>query len=173
MIQLKSLKRKGLSNKDVLNICKLKNEYWKYGVSSNLKWFKKNIKKNDIHNLLFFNNELIGYTLLRKRIAFIKKKSIIKKINYFYFDTLVIKKIFRKKKYRKLIMRTNSKVIVKQKLHSFLICSKKSVKYYRKFKWNLISKKKFKLMDHQSSKNGMIFNNKYKLKNIKFLYYID
>ena len=76
-IYLLSLKLYKLSKKNILKICKLKNENWRYGVNSNLNWFKKNIKKNDIHNLFFLNKRLIGYTLLRKRIAIIKKKKII------------------------------------------------------------------------------------------------
>ena len=47
-IYLLSLKLYKLSKKNILKICKLKNENWRYGVNSNLNWFKKNIKKNDI-----------------------------------------------------------------------------------------------------------------------------
>jgi len=65
MIHTKSLTYKHLSKKIILDICKLKNENWNYGLTSNLKWFKKKVKKKDIHNLLFLNKKLIGYTLLR------------------------------------------------------------------------------------------------------------
>jgi N-acetylglutamate synthase-like GNAT family acetyltransferase len=169
MIYTKSITYTQLSKKIILDICKLKNENWNYGIASNLKWFKKKVKKEDIHNLLFFNKKLIGYTLLRKRLAFIKKK----KSHYFYFDTLAIKKKFRKKNYSKILMNTNSQVIVKKKLHSFLICKKKVVKYYKKFGWVPINRKLFKLMDRKLSSNGMIFNYKLKLKNINFQYYRD
>ena len=30
-------------------ICKLKNSFWKFGMISQRKWFKKNVKKNYIH----------------------------------------------------------------------------------------------------------------------------
>ena len=173
MIYLNSLNLKQLKKKDILSICKLKNEQWKYGLKSNLRWFKKNIKKNDIHNLLFLNKKLIGYTLLRKRKAVIKKKNKVKIINYLYFDTLIIKKNFRKKSYSKILMNINSKKIIKKKLHSFLICSKKATNYYKKFGWTILDQKKFNLMDHKSSKIGMTFNKKYKLKNFKFFYYIN
>lgn len=172
-IYLLSLKLYKLSKKNILNICKLKNENWQHGVNSNLNWFKKNIKKNDIHNLLFLDKRLIGYTLLRKRIAIIKKKNNTKKINYLYFDTLIISKKFRNKNYSKILMTYNSKKIINQKLHSFLICSKKTINYYKKFYWKLLSKKKFKLMDHQSEKFGMVFNNKVKLEETKFLYFTN
>jgi len=172
-IYLLSLKLYKLSKKNILKICKLKNENWRYGVNSNLNWFKKNIKKNDIHNLFFLNKRLIGYTLLRKRIAIIKKKNNTRKINYLYFDTLIISKKFRNKNYSKILMTFNSKRIINQKLHSFLICSKKTINYYKKFHWKILSKKKFRVMDHQSKKFGMVFNNKVKLKETKFLYFIN
>ena len=98
MVLLKSSSTQGLSKKNILKICGLKNEYWNYGLQSNLNWFKKNVKNNDIHNLLFLKKNLIGYTLLRKRKALVKRKKNIKRINYLHFDTLIIKKKFRKKK---------------------------------------------------------------------------
>ena len=79
MIHLNSLSLRQLKKKNILSICKLKNDYWKYGLRSNLNWFKKNIKTNDIHNLLFIDKKLIGYTLLRKRKAIIKNKKKNKK----------------------------------------------------------------------------------------------
>ena len=60
-----------------------------------LDWFRKNIKKNDLHNLLFYNKKLIGYNVLKKRTLYINK---IKK-NYFLLDTLIIDKKFKKKNY--------------------------------------------------------------------------
>jgi len=123
--------------------------------------------------LLFLNKELIGYTLLRKRSAIIKRKNKLKKINYLYFDTLIIKKKFRKKNYSTTLMNFNLKKIFSKKLHSFLICNKFSVKYYKKFNWNIIPKNKFKIMDHKSKKTGMILNNKIQLDNIKILYFIN
>jgi len=173
MINLRSVKHEKLSKKNILDICKLKNEHWRYGLISNLKWFKKNIKKNDIHNLLFLKQELIGYTLLRKRIAFTKYKQITKKINYLYFDTLIIKKKFRKKNYGNILMEFNSKIINKKKAHSFLICSSRTINYYRKFKWTNLDKKEFKLMDHKSSLTGMVFNFETKLRKNKIFYYIN
>jgi len=172
MIQINSLTTRQLSKSDILNICKLKNQHWKYGLNSNLKWFKKNIKKKDIHNLFFFGNKLLGYTLLRKRYAFIRNQKIEKKINYLYFDTLIIKKKFRKRNYSKILMNFNSYIITKQKLHSFLVCTKRLINFYKKYNWIILDKEKFQVKDRKFSKTGMIFNKRFKLKNNKILYYI-
>ena len=79
-MKLISKTTKQLKNKEINQICELKNTYQKFGVSENLKWFNKNIEKNDIHNLLFNNSKIIGYTLLRLRFFYVGK---IKKIFIF------------------------------------------------------------------------------------------
>ena len=163
MIKLVSLNSKYLKKIEITEICKLKNIHWKFGLKSNLEWFKKNVKKTDLHNLLYLNKELIGYTLLRKRLAVIKNK----KKKYLYFDTLIIKDKFRRLGYSKILMDFNNKVIKKKKLHSFLICYKKLVKFYKKFGWTKSKEKKFEIMDFKFFTNGMTFNKKKELKNLK------
>tara|TARA_Y100000992_G_C21140183_1_gene430987 strand:- start:328 stop:588 length:261 start_codon:yes stop_codon:yes gene_type:complete len=70
-----------LKNNQIKEICVLKNQQWKFGIKSQIKWFKKNIKKNDIHNLFYLKSKLIGYTVLRKRTYKIKKK-IVKRLTF-------------------------------------------------------------------------------------------
>ena len=64
---LKSILTKKLKKKEILSICKLKNTQWKHGIRSQLKWFIEHIQDNDIHNLAYFKENLVGYSLLRKR----------------------------------------------------------------------------------------------------------
>ena len=68
---LLSKKTKQLKKKQISNICKLKNTHWNTGFKSNMEWFKKNVKSNDIHNLIYYNSRLIGYTLLRIRTFYL------------------------------------------------------------------------------------------------------
>ena len=56
-----------LSKKQIKKICELKDKQWKFGIKSQINWYKKNIKNNDIHNLFFINSKLIGYTLIKKK----------------------------------------------------------------------------------------------------------
>ena len=55
LIELISKKVNKLSKTEILQICKLKEEQWKYGIKSQIDYFNKIIKKNDIHNLFFIN----------------------------------------------------------------------------------------------------------------------
>ncbi|MDB9773921.1 hypothetical protein OAB35_00335, partial [bacterium] len=64
---LTSLTSSKLTKKQIKEICKLKNQQWRYRLQSHINHFKENIKRDDIHNLFYINTKLIGYTLLRKR----------------------------------------------------------------------------------------------------------
>jgi hypothetical protein len=149
-----------LKKNEIVQICKLKNSFWKFGLRSNLDWFKNNIKRNDIHNLFFANFKLIGYTVLRVNSLFKNKN----KIKYFYFDTLIIDKKYRSNKLSSILMNFNNQTILNNKKISFLICQKQMIKFYKKFFWKLLNKKYFTIKDHKFSSYGMFFNNKFKIK---------
>jgi len=94
-----SINTQKLKKDKVIQICKLKDSQWSFGIKSQLEWFKNNIKKNDIHNLLYIKSKLVGYTLLRRR-SFNTKNQIKKK--YILFDTITIHKEYRNKKLSQL-----------------------------------------------------------------------
>ena len=155
MFLFKSKKTIKLTNLDKKKILFLKNEFWKKGIKSQKEWFKINIKSFDIHNLLFFNDKLIGYTCLRYRTRLIKKKFS----KYFLFDTLIISRIYRKKGMGSIFMGFNNLIILKHNLPSFLVCEKKTIKFYKKNKWKLLNKNLFSIKDEKYNlKFGMIFN---------------
>ena len=118
---LKSKLTKKLKKKEILSICKLKNTHWKYGIKSQVDWFNENVQDNDIHNLAFLKEKLVGYVSLRKRNFLLKKK-----INkYLYFDTLIVSKRYRKLKIGHELSNLTVNVIKKAKIHSMLVCKKK------------------------------------------------
>ena len=120
-MKLFSKKTHQLSDKEIYEICLLKDTHWKFGLKSQIKWFNENIKSSDIHNTLTINKKLVGYTLLRNRKV---KTNLIS--NYLLFDTLIIKKEFRNKRLSNLLMDFNNKIIKKNKKISFLMFIKKA-----------------------------------------------
>ncbi len=152
-------------------ILKLKNNYWRHSLKSQKIWFKKNIKKKDIHNCLFINENLIGYTCLRKRKYYIFNK----KFNYLLFDTLIIHNKFRKKGFGNSIMRLNNKVINKKKLPSFLITTRKNVPFYKKNNWKICTFN-FAFKNHKIKKSKILMSFNFKkgkidrYKNLGFIY---
>ena len=171
MVELRSLKTDKLTKKEILQICILKNTFWKHGLKSNINWFKENIKNKDIHNLLYYKNIFVGYSLLRKRIFFHKK---IKKY-YLYSDTLIIKKNFRNLKLATILWNFNSEIIIMYKLHAFLICEKHIKPFHKKFNWKSLKKSEYQMMDHTPSFKpyfAMVFNLNNKFFNTEKKYFV-
>ena len=160
---LKSTLTKKLKKDVILNICKLKNTHWKYGVRSQLKWFYEHIQDNDIHNLAYIKKKLVGYILLRKK-NFLSKKL---KLNYLYYDTLIVAKKYRKHKIAYKLTNLAAKVIIKSKLHSMLLCEKKNETFYKKNKWKKMNTKNFKILDHEYSKKLLMMSFNLKATKIK------
>ena len=127
---LTSLTSSKLTKKQIKEICKLKNQQWRYRLQSHINHFKENIKRDDIHNLFYINTKLIGYTLLRKRTFNLNKVS--KSSKYLLFDTLIIDKKYRGKKLSHLIMNFNNTTIKQVKYFSFLMCKKELINFYKK-----------------------------------------
>ena len=157
-IKITSIQTRYLKETQIQKIIFLKNTQWKFGIKSQKKWFRNNVKPNDMHSLLYYKSILIGYTLLRKR-SFFEKKSLKKKMNYILFDTIIIKKNYRKKNFASMLMKFNNKIIKKSNLVSILICKKKLVNFYIKNGWKKLNKNKIKIIDYKFSTFGMIFNN--------------
>ena len=173
-ITLISLKTQNLKKKQILSICKLKNSFWKWTIQKQIEWFKKTAKKTDINNMLTVNNRLAGYTLLRKRNAYVNNKFF----TYYYFDSFVLHKEFRNKGLGKKLILFNNKVLNKLKKHSFLTCTKKTIPFYLKYNWKILPKNRFQIMDHKSTWfkrkkniNGMTYNLNKKVKKKIFYYF--
>lgn len=130
MIYLSSKKTKELDTYILNQIWSLKNSHWTYGLNSQEDFFKKKIRRNDIHNLLLFKDKLIGYTCLR----FINYTQRNKK-KFLYFDTLIIRKSYRGKGLSKIFMNFNNFIIYSNNISSFLVCKNQMVPFYKSFFW--------------------------------------
>ena len=159
-----------LKKKDILDIAKLKDSHWNFSISSQLDWFKnqKNVFKSDYHLFLKKYEKIIGYVQLGKRKYILN----LKENKYYLFRTLIVLKKERNEKLAKKIMYEVSNFIKKKKLPGFLLCKKNLIKFYEKYGWIKMNKKRFKVKDHETSLYGMIYNFKKtdQKKNINFYY---
>ena len=116
------------------------------------KYFKNNLRKNDFHNLLFYNKRLIGYNALLNNYLYISKM----KKNYLHFDTLIIHKDFRGKGYSNIFMNFINRVIMLKKKMSVLYCKNNKINFYKKYGWKLPNKKI--ILNVKIDKKKMIYN---------------
>lgn len=163
---LKTINSINLKVNDINDICLLKDKEWKYGVKSQKKWFKSNVKPYDIHNLFYIQKKLVGYTLLRKRTFQNKKNS---NASYLLLDTLIIDNKYRGLKLSDFIMLYNNLTIKQSKLFSLLFCNNRLVKYYENFSWQKLNE--YIIADCSKPSNVMVFN-KTRLKE-KSIFYIN
>ena len=107
---------------------------------------------------------------MRKKNFFNNKKKYL----YLYFDTLIISKKYRKLGIGNNLLNFTNKIIRKSKLHSMLICEKRTVAFYKKYKWREITQKKIKILDHKYPKSSsmMCFNRKQNFLKDNIKYYI-
>ena len=149
-----SIPTKNLKKQQILKILNLKDTHWNFGITSQKSWFDKNVKKNDIHNILYNNyNQIIGYTLLRnKKILYLNKKK-----NFLLFDTLIVNRKLRMSGIGSMLMDFNNLVIKKKKTNAVLVCEKKLVSFYKKFGWVLLKKNKITFPYKNRNKNILFF----------------
>jgi len=131
----------------------LKNSHWKFTLKSQKNFFKKEIKKNDLHNLLFLNKKLIGYNCLRWKNFTIKQKSS----SFLLFDTLIVKKKYRRKKYSSLFMNFINFIIKSNNKKSILICEPQLINFYKKYEWKILNNIIYPDIRVKKTKRYMIF----------------
>ena len=148
-----------LSKKEISKILELKDQSWSYGNLSQEKFFKKNIKKKDLHNLLFKSKKkdiLLGYTCFRLR-KFLRFK---KYFNFMLLDTIIVRKEFRKKNIGKKMMFFNNSLIKKRSCPSILFCKSKNINFFKLYKWKKISNTVYTVQNADKNKQYacMVFN---------------
>ena len=157
--RLKIYLTKNLNQNLINKILKLKSTNWKNTLSSQKKWFKKNLFKNDIHIILENKKILVGYVALRKRIFYYDDNH--KYINQILlFDTLIIRKKYRGNGYAEKLVKKTIKISDKLKTLMILSCKKEVLDFYVKLGWKKIYKKNLNILDDKSLKNFLLIYKK-------------
>ena len=165
--KIRVLSKATLTKRFKTQIFQLKKTHYQYTLKNQKNWFNKNIRAKDRHILLFKNDKIIGYNVLRikKLIISYKQKKIEK--NCYLFDTLVLNPNFRNQGLSKLIMIKSNLIIKNRNYFSILVCLKKLVNYYKKFNWSLIQKNKITFTENlKMNKKIMFYGKKFNLKKI-------
>ena len=142
MINLTKVKTKNLSIKQINKICKIKMQKWKFKLKSQKKFLLKNYNLEDIHQMVSIKDKIVGYNCL-KFIKNLNKTIMI-------FDSLIVDKNYRRMGISSIILFSSINEIINKKKQCYLYSDKTLQKYYEKFGWVRINKKKIKM---KKSKN--------------------
>ena len=157
-----------LKDNQVKSICLLKDTEWKFGIKSQINWYNKNIKRNDVHILLYIKTKLIGYALLKKRTCNINKMTVDSK--YLLLDTLIINKKFRGKKLSNLLMSFINILTKQSGYFIFFMTYKEHVSFYEKFGYTKLKASNIFVKDHLFTGYGMT-DNQNNLRDTKHYFY--
>jgi|TARA_B100001094_G_C18172236_1_gene795800 predicted acetyltransferase len=157
--RLKIYSTKNLDQNLTNKILKLKSTHWKNNLTSQKKWFKKNLFNNDIHIIIENKKILVGYVALRKRIFYYDNN--VKHFNQILlFDTLIIRKQFRGNGYAEKLVKKTIKISDKLETLMILSCRKEILDFYIKLGWKKIYKKNLNVLDDKSLKNFLLIYKK-------------
>jgi len=129
---VKIVKHKNLDDNLLSQIVALKQLAWNYNIESHLKWIHENIKENDIHFLLYDNEELVAYMNLVEVHVNQNENEIP-----FWGIGNVCSKYKGIGDGKKLMNEVNT-FLTNSSLFGLLFCKKHLVEFYKKFDWKLI-----------------------------------
>lgn len=137
-------------------ICEIKDENWPYGIVKQKKWIEENIQKDDVHVLVFDDEQkLIGYTNLVYRTLVINE-SVTTSI--FGIGNVCVSNQSKKSGIGKFMMLEINKYIILKNIPGLLFCKDNLIPFYLKCGWNLLDPSKISCDFNMTDINSMIFN---------------
>lgn len=154
--EVKLIRHCEASNKLLEKIANIKSVRWSYSLEQQLLWMKNNLQQNDVHLLVYAENDLIAYT------NFVNVEVIINNVPIQFMGIGNVCTTESGKGYGDLLMLSINDSILQNNWRGILLCKDNLIPYYEKYQWNLISSSKI-LSDILSDINAMIYNFKTKI----------
>ncbi len=158
---LKLIKHKQISEKEISEICNIKSIFGNYSLDSQREWLKSNLKNEDLHFFLYKRNELVAYLNLIEITVIIDGN---------YLEAYGIGNVCSKFKglgYGNKLMDELIKFLIHDSKPGFLFCKDSLVGFYKKNGWNILECDKSEILNNVKIKS-MIINYKDKIKFFKY-----
>ena len=151
-------KTKELKENEIHKIILIKKRYWSYCYNDHFIWFKKNIRKNDLHFFLL-KGSVKMYCCLRLRFYNYKNY----KIPFYYLDTLCCLK-----KYRFRVLNFLTFIIESTKKNfTITLCANQHLRLYQLFGFKINNK--IKIINHDIKNYNFLIHIPKKNKYTKYL----
>lgn len=145
---------KDITNEQIDRIIKLKEEHWKYGVSSQKKWLDDNIHENDIHIMGYLRPE--GQMVSYSNIVNVKVEIDSKHIDCLGLGNVCVSKEYEHKGHaRELLLFVNEYIKCRNEI-GILTCKADKTLMYSKFNWNRLEVEEATIGEVQFKENVMV-----------------
>lgn len=129
MINIKIVKHNDLLKNQIDKIIALKNIFWKYTYESQIAWLKNNLQSNDLHLMLFEDENLVAYLNL------VNIKLLLNDVTYTAFGVGNVCTAKSGKGYGRKLMNELNKYILEYNSIGALFCQQDLAFFYKKFNW--------------------------------------
>lgn len=145
MMHFDFIKHQIINDNTLASIIRLKNQVWPYPYSSHVEWINNNIGEDDVHLLLWFDKELIGYLNLVKLDGTLKGWGI---------GNVVVLPKRQGENIGLLLMNLCDYYLATSKTPGMLICKDKVLDFYIRCGWSKYEKDVY-IMDDKLTHNFM------------------
>lgn len=129
----KVIRHEDLTYEQMQDVIQLKEEHWKYGTESQLKWIQNNICENDVHILGYIDSEdnPISYLNLVHLNVIIDGK----KISYLGMGNVCVSKKYEHKGHARALILFSNDYIREHGGKGITLCRNGKEKIYSKYSW--------------------------------------
>lgn len=153
MYILKTIEHSSITATDLSLIINIKSVAWHYSFQQHKSWIENNISKNDIHLFLYKDEQVVAYMNL------VDVEAIINHIPTRVWGIGNVCSIESGKGYGQELMKQTNDYIKQSNKQGLLFCKDILIKFYSKYKWQLIDKELLQLNFDNTSVNTLIYNN--------------
>jgi predicted GNAT family N-acyltransferase len=152
LLSLEEIKHRDLSQKKLIEFCKIKSKSWSYSLESQEIWISENIKPDDFHLILRDEGQIVSY------LSIIDTSFFIDDIQYHGFGVGSVCTAYKGKGYGGKIIESANNFIYKKRGYGLLFCKDFLIDFYKKYDWCLIDRNRVKFRVDLLEINTMTFN---------------
>ena len=152
MYSLKSIEHSLLTEDDLRLIIKIKSKAWNYSFEQQRSWIMNHISDNDIHLILYRENDPVAYMNLVNVNAEINQASVL------CWGIGNVCSIAPGRGYGKELMISGNKYIEESGKPGLLFCKENLVPFYSRYGWQILSKSTLDLNFDNATVNVMVYN---------------
>jgi predicted GNAT family N-acyltransferase len=131
MMKFDYIRNDFISKETLIKICFLKIQHWNYDIEQQMLWINQNLNVDDIHLVLWEDDNLIGYLNIINLELIISNR----KDNALGIGNVCIDRNQQKKYYGFLLMKLAEYYLKVNDKIGLLLCKKELVPFYRKIGW--------------------------------------